>query len=386
MTIYTVYICFFIFVIFLFMISFYFILSLIHERVNKERIKNKKNEILKLLENTLEKEHPSSDEVQKLEKSFSNKVGIQAFYLAYKEYVEKNKYSEELKNLMNKVVDYKKILKSRIVREEYKESYALYLISAFKINTKEVMKFELKALDHKSIYVRNNALNAIKSNKEIEMILEALNQINEKKYYFNEKILIDFIDNFEGDIKKLDDKLLLEFENYNLMLKKIIIEHFTNMKNDHLDIRDKMIDFISNSKEKELIIMSTKYFAEIIDKRAGTYILRNMDSEDWTIRAISAKVISNYENEGIIDKLKERIRDENYFVRYNSAYSFLKMEKKENVLKEAINNEDLFAKDILLYCMNTEGIISLDRYRQLIEETDIEEKTEVKTGEAVSTV
>lgn len=91
-----------------------------------------------------------------------------------------------------------------------------------------------------------------------------------------------------------------------------------------------------------------------------------MDSKDWEIRAISSKVISKYESILAKEKLKKNLGDSNYFVRYNSAFSFIYMVEEQNVINEALNNEDLFAREIIIYAMHVKGLINFDQYNELI--------------------
>lgn len=375
MTVYTVYISFIILILFLLIIGIYFIISIILEKTNVIIIENKKDIALKYFI-TINKSNTSDNGkyIIKLKENFSTRTGIQSFYLAYKSYIDKYGHDEKIDKIVNEVVDYKKILKSKIVRKHFKRNYTLYLLSEFKIYKKEVIEFAIDSLEHKSIYVRNNALNIIKFSKDIQILLRTLEKINNKKTYFNEKIIIDFMDSFEGNRKKLDNKLLLKFSHYNIFLKKVIIQHFINVGYDDLEIKNYMLELLSNSKEKEIIINTIKYFSNIKDKRAEKYILENMDSEDWTIRAISAKAISNYKSKDTIEKLRKSLGDKNYFVRFNSAHSFLLLEDSRNVLRESLNNKDKFARDILLYCMNTKGIISLEKYNLLLKQS----KSDVK--------
>ena len=68
--------------------------------------------------------------------------------------------------------------------------------------------------------------------------------------------------------------------------------------------------------------------------------------------------------------------DENYYVRYNSAHSFLKLADNETVIEEALTNSDPFARDILLYLMNIEGIISIEKYEELFNQKQTVESIE----------
>ncbi|MGB6178593.1 HEAT repeat domain-containing protein [Carnobacterium sp.] len=367
MTVYTAYFSFIMFVLLLLLINSYFLISLNVEKRKHKKIEKRKEEIKETFVSILEKKEANRiDEVNKLRDNFNRKTDIQAFHKAVREYYESSDYKDELSDLLEEVVDINKIVKSGVVRKEYKESYALYLLSEFKMGNKETGDFALSSLDKKSLHIRNNALNVINKNNDLTIMMKAIDLIDSKEHYFNDKTIIDFLDNYKGDKDALDNALYLNMNTYNTNLKKNIISHFINITDGTQKIKDRMLDYIQESSEKEIVISSTRYFNKIIDQRAVKYILNNMESEDWEVRATSARVICNYPGEQVIEKLKQTLKDENYYVRYNSAESFLKLVDEKAVIEEAVKNEDRFTRDILLYAMNTRGIITIEDYENLV--------------------
>lgn len=367
MTVYTAYFSFILFVLLLLLINSYFLISLNVEKRKYKKIEKRKEEIKETFVSILEKKEANRvDEVNKLRDNFNRKTDIQAFHKAVREYYESSDYKDELSHLLEEIVDINKIVKSGIVRKEYKESYALYLLSEFKMGNKETGDFALSSLDKKSLHIRNNALNVINKNNDLTIMMKAIDLIDSKEHYFNDKTIIDFLDNYKGDKDALDNALYLNMNTYNTNLKKNIISHFINIADGTQKIKDRMLDYIQESSEKEIVISSTRYFNKIIDQRAVKYILNNMESEDWEVRATSARVICNYPGEQVIEKLKQTLKDENYYVRYNSAESFLKLVDEKAVIEEAVKNEDRFTRDILLYAMNTRGIITVEDYENLV--------------------
>lgn len=373
-----IYMSFIIFVVVLIIVSFYFITSLIYRIINEKKIQEKKKTILNLISKVMgSDEEYANNEISELKKSFSSRRGIQAFHLAYINYVKAYGYNNNLQNLLNQVVDYEKVMKSKIVRKNYRKSFTLYLISEFQLSTKAVRDLALNSLEDDSIYVRNNALHVIGNRGDTESVLQALKKINKNEKYYNDKIVIDFLDNFKGDKKELDNKICEQLNNYNNILKNIIIEHLINVNNDDLKIRDQMLELLSTSQEPELLIKSTKYFSQVEDQRATAQLLVNMDSENWSLRATSAKTVSKYPGHQTVEKLKKTLSDPNYFVRRNSANSLIQMEEKEKIFEEALNNKDPFAKDILAYLISTSGIEGLEAFKERFNQASAREELPV---------
>lgn len=377
MTVYMVYFTFICFVLLLTLINAYFLISLTMEKRNQRQVEKKKEQVTKILVSFFENNEINREEVIKKLKSYLNwNIDIQAFHESVKEYQIQSEHKDELTQLLEEVIDIKKLVKSGAIREEHGTSYALYLMSEFGIEGKEVGDFALSSLNRNSLHVRNNALNVVSKNHNLGIVMEAMNQINKGEHYFNDKIVIDFLDSYRGNQEELAERLYEEMDTYNINLQKNIINHFNNTMNDEPKIRGKLLSFLQYDKDKELVIVSTRYFSKIIEPLAKSKIMANLASDDWEVRAISAKVIAQYPGEETIDQLRVTLTDENYYVRYNSAHSFLKLADNETVIEEALTNSDPFARGILLYLMNIEGIISIEKYEELFNQKQTVESIE----------
>lgn len=366
MTVYIVYMVFIIFVIILLIISCYFLTALGLRKYNESKIEEKKQEIFTLFKKVLNSDTRGlRTDKERLSNHFKGKRGVEAFYLAYVSYVEEYGYSLELRDLLNQVTDYKVIVDSTmIIRSSYRKSYALYLISEFRLNEKAIEEFAIDALDEDSIYTRHSALNVIRNQGEIASMLGALDTINKSDKHYNEKIIIDFLDNFSGDKRALDHEILEKIDGYKEILKNIVIEHLTNIKNDCLAVRNKMLGYLQIPSSTNVTIKSMNYFLIIKDTRAAKYILKNMESENWSLRAKSAQTIFMYPDAQVIEKLTQLLTDPNYFVRKNSANSLVKIQDKESIFSQALNNPDQFARDILVYTIETSGLSGFSAFKE----------------------
>lgn len=376
MTVYLIYITFIIFVILLLIIGTYFMLAL-----NMLRIRSKKVEVIASEVDSIMRKHMKyesieaipNDEIEMLKRKVSTRNGLQAFFVCYKEYVDENGYIDKAKDYAARVLDYKVLLNNRIVRDKYRKSYILYLLGEFRINTKDVEDFAIESLDNSSIYVRNNALRVVRNSGNVPLLIRAIENIENLDHYFNNRVLVDLVDTFIGDKELLDEALLDNIDRFSVGFRKIAIEHFTNTLNDKDNTRVKILNTLSDSKEKELIIAATKYFGKIIDERARDYILTNLDSEDWEVRAISARVIAKYNNKDSRAKLLESLKDRNYFVRFNSAFSYIEMEEFERVLDEVNSNmDDPYAKEITIYAMYSRKMLDYQEYKNMSKRLELE--------------
>ena len=367
MTVILIYATFILLVIVLLIVNIYFINEIIRKRnFNKKLEKN-------LLEiDPIIKRHLSYKDINKIDKKEINNLmtmvlsrkGLESFNIWCSDYIKKNGFTQEFKNYIDLIIDYKVLLGNRIVRERYKNSYILYLLSLYKIDTKEAFEYAFSLLDDKSLYARNNALRVIQNSKDETDIMKALNTINETEHYFNNKIIIDFITEFSGDKSAFHTLLIKNFEGFDTDMKKIFIEYFTNIGEEDSKVSGHMFNILKNSEILELVIAATKYFGEVINTEAKKLILKNLDSEFWELRAVSGKVIEYYKDEVIVERLEAKLTDSNWYVRYNSALSLINItngKERDRMLKIS----DGFAREIYIYALFTKGIIDINEYQKL---------------------
>lgn len=368
MTVYTVYFSFLLFVLMLSLVNFYYFSSFVVEKKSQKKISQKQAMLNDLLVNYFEKETSTREEtVQQLKKYLGRPIDLVAFSEGVRAYYHCSPKQAEISYLLTEVIDVKKITRKGLLRKSNRMSYALYFIAECRISGKEVGAFALSALNHSSLHVRNHSLSVISQNDDLKIVLQAMTIINEQNRYFTNKTIIDFLDSYQGNQGELDKYLCLALPSYHTNLKKEVINHFINQGNDHHKIRNQMFAYLKEPQDKELVISSTRYFYKIIDPRVKNQLLDNLTSQDWEIRAVSAKVSEKYPCPKITKKLQKALGDSNYYVRQNSAKSYLKLVDQATLLQEVQTNKDPFARDTLLYFMSMDGRLQPEEYQKLVE-------------------
>ncbi len=383
MAVLLVYATFILFIIVLLIITIYFMRELITKKYRDKKISIQAKEIEKIFNRHLKNDDLKKikkEEIEKLQELVLTKKGLEAFNICYNNYLLKHGTSEKSKNYIDLIIDYKIIHENNIVKERYKDSYILYLLSAYQITTKEALDYAMESLEHTSLYARNNALRVIENSSNEEDIIKALKIVNNTKYYYNNKILIDFITEFKGDKIKLTNALISKLESFNDRLQKIIIEYFTNTKD--INAKDKVLEILNSDKSLEITLAAIKYFGKVITKEAYKKILEGLDDKNWEIRAVCGKVIEKYGNDEVVEKLIEKLTDSNWFVRYNCAFSLINL-NNGNEKEVILQTDDNYAKEIYIYALFTKDIITITEYKKLknkISKTIRVEEVKVKVG------
>ena len=350
------------------MVGIYFMAALRRLGIQQRKIKEKADKIREDFKRHMEYENLDNIELAEIERMksiVSDRIGLEAFYNCYKEYLEGSNDQDKVRDYAGRIINYKILLQNRIVRDKYRRSYILYLLSEFRINIEEVGEFAIDSLGSDSVYTRNNALRVVQNSGNIELLLKAIELISSEEYYFNTRVLVDCIDNFNEEDELLDEALLKNIDRFNPRFQRLVIEHFSNNLNDSEDVRLKVLDVFSSSKDKSTLIMATRYFGRVIDERAKAYILENLTSPDWELRAMSAKILVKYKSQDTKAKLLESLKDPNYFVRYNSAFSYIDIEEEVKIYDELDNMTDVFAREITMYAMYARSMIDYKDYKDM---------------------
>ncbi len=360
-----VYITFIVFVVILTIIAIYFTFAIAYKRYNEKMISVAAEKNYILIYNIMQdNDKHLGDTIIKMKRDFKSKRGSQAFYIAFKRYIDEYGTSIALMALVDEVVNYQSILKNKLVKSSYGIGYALNLIAEFQLDNKEIKRLAIDNLDSDSLYVRNNALRALQNQKDVSCILVALEKVNNLKKLYNYKVVVDVLDNFKGAKDILNKELITRMDTYNPGLQGIIIDHLINVRNNDLSVVNKMLELLEFSSEKEVITRVTRYFSHNENSKAKPLILKNLLNEDWNIRAVSASAIANYTGKDIIEMLKMRIKDVNYYVRRNSAETLIKMMDKEELFSLTYNNLDNFAAEILEYSMEAANVSGYKAYKE----------------------
>jgi hypothetical protein len=368
----------------LIIVSSYFIKSITMRNLYKKRLRSRKAKIAEVYADLRTKystlyEVPKSI-IDKLRRLSLNRVGLEAFTDFYLDVAKKARYSDEICDFAAKIIDFETLTKTNIVRNEYRMSYILFLLSSYRIRNEHTKELALRSLDDRSMYVRNNALLVIKNSGDADLVIKALGIIGKEKRFFNSKSIVDFFDTFSGDYNELSEALVLQFDTFSVFIKRLIPGHFMNRHNDSEAVRQLMLRCLEDS-DKELIIAATKYFGWVNEPRAGLLILKNLSNDEWEVRALSARISQRgYNIDGMSEALFDGLSDYNWFVRQNCAFAYVAIVHGERrYIKPIIEGNDRYAREVILYVMFTKDYLGYDLYQYIMRYQDF--LASIKSGE-----
>lgn len=351
----------------------YIILCCVVYMLGQDILDKRNEKKIKKLSETFGVEIKRQIEVLKLNNKLSkmdidyikSNIGSRNYFAVFNEIIIQLNKDEENKKYTKKYVLYfeeeiLKIVRKYKKKDDIKIIFIVNLLGEYRLNTYEINEFLFSCLNTKSSYLRLETLKSLSKIGNTKNFLKSLEFISNEEKYVNSKILIDILDIFNGDVEELDKALLLKFDIFNKYIQKNIIEHLKNRKVELA--KDKIIDILKDeSLDKEVRISAIKYFSKIHYNHAKVEIKKLLNHEEWEYRAISASTLGKYKEEDVIEALLDSITDYNWYVRYNSAISLLSFEE-DNIINKAIEKNDRYSIDILLYAMLNQGKISYEEY------------------------
>lgn len=241
-------------------------------------------------------------------------------------------------------------------RPDMEKAYFAYIIS--KHNFCKIMvqspliNVMLEFLKEKSIYCRENAMKAIYSFGDANLLVDAIKILDGRGSSIHKKLLTDGILSFSGNHNELSKILWENFERFSDQIKVVIVDYFRFAKQD---FREEL--FTSIKKEDifiELKYSIIRYYGSLYYEPAKNILIdfiKNTDISNWEIVAISETAISLYKDSDTIELLKSMLCSRNWYIRLNAAKSLVRIGISQEDIDEIVNGNDKYAKEILIYCL-----------------------------------
>lgn len=250
-------------------------------------------------------------------------------------------------------------------RDEIEKAYVCRLIEQFSINRNQkyvdgIMEFLLQMVVERDAFLRENALKALYSMGNKEVILSAWIKLYENNIHHNEKLLADGLLKFSGDKRELAGLLWDYRKEYNSYMMFPVMQFIRYLTGDFQGEFLKLLD--NQTTDKELRLEAIRYLRRYPYGPARK-ILQNFvwyqEYIDWEYAAMAAAALSGYPGEDTISCLKSGLHAENWYVRYNSAQALINDLKISQIqLFDIYNGKDRYAREILLYTWEKAGISS----------------------------
>ena len=243
---------------------------------------------------------------------------------------------------------------------EYKKKSAIqaayfpYIIHKYKVFQGQpisiVMYTMLELVHSPSLYVRENALQAIYSIGSVECTINALWILNESSYYHHPKMITDGLLNFSGDTTQLGEQLWDHFERFSNQMQRVIVDYFRFSSPDH---QERILELLtSQCTDDEIAYSCIRYLGKYAYGPAYpvlTDIVEKHQHDQWIYTAITASALANYPGDHTVAILKELLHSPNWHVRFNASQSLMALGLYYTDMIDVFEGRDRYAGEIMRY-------------------------------------
>ena len=239
-------------------------------------------------------------------------------------------------------------------REEIEAAYFPYIIKKYRLlggaddaPLKEVL---LELLNEPSIYCRENAMQALYTSGDAQIIVRALRIIDASSLYYNTKLLADGLLNFNGDETQLAEALWAAFEDFKVWMQVTILNYFRFSSGAHCE---RVLALLNDgARDDELRFSCLRYLGRYPYPPAYADLLRYATPSEnarWEYAAIASSVLASYPGAETAVVLKRNLYHPNWYIRFNASKSLEQLGFGYRDLIDVIEGNDRYASEILRY-------------------------------------
>ena len=237
---------------------------------------------------------------------------------------------------------------------EIQAAYFPYIIHKYKVFHGQpisiVLDTILALVYSPSLYVRENAMQAIYSIGDVESAINALLILNGSSSYHHPKMVTDGLLNFSGDAKQLGERLCDHFDRFSSRMQRMIVDY---LRFSSPDYQERILGLLtSQGVDDEIAYGCIRYLGKYAYAPAYpvlTGIIEKCRHDQWIYTAITASALSGYPGDRTVAILKELLHNPNWHVRFNASESLMTMGLYYTDMIDVFEGRDRYAGEIMRY-------------------------------------
>ena len=322
-------------------------------RVKDKRLDHYSRRFIKIVHQVIEDQTVTEEHCKYLSKKLKKINNLMAFDKTLEELFPQNpKQTKDYIRQLSSVfiyltLEYKK-------KSEIQAAYFPYIIHKYKVFQGQpisiVMDTMLELVHSPSLYVRENALQAIYSIGSVECTMNALWILNESTYYHHPKMITDGLLNFSGDTKQLAERLWNNLHRFSQKMQRVIVDYFRFSSSDH---QERILELLtSHGVDDEVAYSCIRYLGKYAYPPAYpilTGIVERYQHNQWIYTAVTASALASYPGDRTVAVLKELLHSPNWHVRSNASQSLMSLGLYYTDMIDVFEGRDRYASEIMRY-------------------------------------
>lgn len=248
-------------------------------------------------------------------------------------------------------------------KSDYEQAYCAYVVSRFDYEGNPVPPVFASGfmifLDSKSLYTFSNAMDAVYQFGRINLLMSALDKVDERQGFYHQKLLVDGLLTSRVDVQELKPALEKAFDRYSPFLQECLLSFF---RMAGCDASGLCLRLIQEGKEtdQEVRYDAMRYFSKCPCVQSRALFLDMLGEEDapWMDQMLAIQALESSEDAAVKDAVLKKVTSPNWYVRTNAVSCLHRWGLTKSQIFDILFLRDKYADNALLYQYRNEKELS----------------------------
>lgn len=248
-------------------------------------------------------------------------------------------------------------------KNDYEQAYYAYVVSQFDYEREPVppefaAKF-MTFLDSKSLYTFANAMDALYRFGRTNLLLAAMDKVDERQGFYHQKLLVDGLLASRADFQELNPALLKAFAQYTPFMQECLLNFF---RMTGYDVSALCLRLIRNGDytDPEIRYGAMRYLAKYPGAQSQDLfleILRRKKSP-WMDQMLAIQALEHTGDAAVREAVLKKVTSPNWYVRTKAIAYLHRWGLTKDQIFDILYLRDKYADNALLYQYRNEKEIS----------------------------
>lgn len=248
-------------------------------------------------------------------------------------------------------------------KSDYEQAYYAYVISRFDYERAPVppefaAKF-MAFLDSKSLYTFANAMDALYRFGKTNLLLAALDKVDERQGFYHQKLLVDGLLASRADFQELNPALVRAFDQYTPFMQECLLNFF---RMSGCDVSDLCLRLIRNGDGTDMEVRygAMRYFTKYPSAQSQTLFRNILEKQEssWMDQMLAIQGLENSEDAAAKEAVLKKVTSPNWYVRTKAVACLHHWGLTKEQIFDILYLRDKYADNALLYQYRNEKELS----------------------------
>lgn len=248
-------------------------------------------------------------------------------------------------------------------KSDYEQAYYAYVISRFDYERAPVppefaAKF-MAFLDSKSLYTFANAMDALYRFGKTNLLLAALDKVDERQGFYHQKLLVDGLLASRADFQELNPVLVRVFDQYTPFMQECLLNFF---RMTGYDASALCLRLIRNGEgtDQEVRYGAMRYFTKYPSAQSRALFLKILGRQEssWMDQMLAIQGLENSEDAAVKEAVLKKVTSPNWYVRTKAVACLHRWGLTKEQIFDILYLRDKYADNALLYQYRNEKELS----------------------------